>query len=660
MTVSYSRMQAAARSGLAGLAGLLVVSASPSGAADFWVPDDAGRITHTWTAEEPLVLCMQGRSVVMQVQCSPGKGLVYTLRFFNVKKDDFRKVMCRVGGEHDPKVRIDGQPMKFGSPTRATFDGMLELAHPANRGVLATRTVYPSPTKPLVLQQWELRNHTKKPIRLAVEGGRLPIQSILSVRSVTPSVESVTVAPGKAFTFCQVIQCTLPGDPDIEVDVPAERRARRGLADAAYRGPCRLETPDPSLDLAFALQKLHVLECPIDTYKGTITHNGSLRYSPGVWANDPVEYSSPVFPFFGDARLNEAGLSMYRIWQDYCQENGIDPFPGSFEHADLRLRPRGRGDDAMVLYALPKFLMFLGDRKAARELWPLVQFSAKSVEAHKTAEGVIASRTDEMEGRYPTGSANLSTSSLAYGGYCHAARLARALGKDATAGEFARRAAALRKAIERYFGAEVEGFKTYRYYKGNVTLRGWILLPLAMDITERREGTVDALISGKLWPNRLSGGDLLAESTRRTEWARETYYALRVLFKAGRTAEALRTTRCVVKAQVFGSEGPYPDEDAIDMLCPGSLYPRVFTEGVFGIVPTALDSFECTPWLPKAWPRMALRDVRAFGHSWDMVVERAGDGQRTTIRGTDGRVVFSGVGPAGTTHSVSFRRTGKQ
>jgi hypothetical protein len=87
-------------------------------------------------------------------------------------------------------------------------------------------------------------------------------------------------------------------------------------------------------------------------------------------------------------------------------------------------------------------------------------------------------------------------------------------------------------------------------------------------------------------------------------------YALRVRFKAGRTGQALDLTRRVARAQISGAKEPYPDEDATDMLCPGSLYPRVFTEGVFGIVPTGLDSFECTPWLPNAWPRMALRDVR--------------------------------------------------
>lgn len=261
---------------------------------------------------------------------------------------------------------------------------------------------------------------------------------------------------------------------------------------------------------------------------------------------------------------------------------------------------------------------------------------------------------DEMEGRYPTGTANLSTSSLAHGGYRLAARLAQSLGKPVGA-EFDQRAEPLRKGIESYFGAEVEGFKTYRYYKENTTLRGWILLPLAMGITDRQEATVAALMSDKLWPHRLSGGDILAESTRPTEWGRETYYALRVLFKAGHTEEALDITRRVVRARIFGANGPYPDEDAIDMLCPGSLYPRVFTEGVFGIVPTGLASFECTPWLPKDWPQMALRDVCAFGRAWDLVVERLGGRRKVTVS-SGGKLVMTGFGPAGKTYSVTFQK----
>ncbi|MEO0018530.1 MAG: hypothetical protein RLZZ522_1813 [Verrucomicrobiota bacterium] len=462
------------------------------------------------------------------------------------------------------------------------------------------------------------------------------------------------VKPGGTLSLASCLQARLKDGPDAPpaVEVAAEHAARHALTEAAWRGPGRLETPEPLLDQAFALQKLHVLECPIETLKGVIVHNGSLTYSPGIWANDPVEYSSPLFPFFGDAELNRASMGMYRVWLDHCRQNGIVPFPGSFEGPALQLTQRERGDDAMVLYGLAKFLLFQGDRAAAEEMWPLMEFSAASVLSHTTADGIVASQTDEMEDRYPTGNANLSTSSLAYGGYRLAARLAQSLGKPVAA-EFDQRAEVLRKGIEGYFGAEMEGFKTYRYYKENTTLRGWILLPLAMGITERQQATLAALTSNRLWPRRQAGADILAESTRPTEWGRETYYALRVLFKAGRTEEALDLTRRVVKAQIFGPKGPYPDEDAIDMLCPGSLYPRVFTEGMFGIVPTGLASFQCTPWLPAGWPQMALRDVRAFGHAWDLVVERDGVGQKVTVS-AGGRVVFSASGPAGKSYHVTL------
>ena len=622
--------------------------------ADFWVRDKPGRITHTGTGTEPLVICLQGRKVVMQVQSDRTNGFSYTARFFNLRKEvEKKKALFVAGREASPEVRVNDQPLKSEFPSSVTFDGLLTLTYPAAGGVVVTRTVYPSMTKALVIEEWQVRNTTGKRVAVTVAPARTvkPVGEDIAIVWSCPGVKTAAVKAGGVLSFATCVQARLAAEPDLAVNVAAERGARRALAEAAWSGPGRLETPEPALDVAFALQKFHVLETPIETIKGIITHNGSLTYSPGIWANDPVEYSSPVFPFFGDAELNRASMNMYRVWQEYCQEKGIIPFPGSFEGPGLKLVQRERGDDAMVLYGLSKFLLFQGDRAAAEELWPLIEFSAASVLRH-TTNGIIASRTDEMEGRYPTGEANLSTSALAYGGYRLAARLAQSLGKPVAA-EFDQRAEALRKGIEAYFGAEVEGFKTYRYYQGNTTLRGWILLPLAMGITERQEATVAALTSDRLWPHRLAGADILAESTRPTEWGRETYYALRVLFKAGHTEEALDITRRVVQTQIFGSKGPYPDEDAIDMLCPGSLYPRVFTEGMFGIVPTGLDSFECTPWLPTAWPRMALRDLRAFGRAWDLVVERAGDQQKVTVL-SGGKTLMTGLGSAGKTYSLTF------
>ncbi|MEI7956552.1 MAG: hypothetical protein WCJ66_15405 [Verrucomicrobiota bacterium] len=633
--------------------------AAPQPAAPiFWVADDAGRINHDCSGKDPLVMCMQGRKVVVQVLVDPANGFSYQACFYHVRSEANnrqKKLLQESGRAADPQLSVNERVVPCLVPTSATFDGMLTLTYPTSEGLAVTRSVYPSMSEAAVIDEWQLRNTSDKPLTLKVP----PITKVDAVdeqveiiRSCA-GVESIAVNPGGTASFVSSMTAHLTSTPIPVLNSTAAHNERRAVADAAWHGPGRLETPDPQLNLAFTLQKFHVLECPMETLQGIITHNGSLIYAPGVWANDPVEYSSPLFPFFGDAGLNRAGMNMYRIWQNHCIQHGIVPFPGSFEGPALILTQKERGDDAMVLYGLSKFLLFQGDRAAAAELWPLIEFSAASVLSHTTPDAIVASQTDEMEDRYPTGKANLSTSALAYAGYRQAAHLAKALDKPAAA-DFNQRADALRKGIEAYFGAEIEGFHTYRYYKDNTTLRGWILLPLAMGISERKDGTVAALLSNKLWPNRMDGADILAESTRPTEWGRETYYALRTLFKAGQTEVALDLTQRVVQTQIFGCKGPYPDEDAIDMLCPGSLYPRVFTEGLFGIVPTGLDSFECTPWLPKAWPRMALRDLRAFGHTWDLLVERDGDQQRVTVTSA-GKTVLSATGPAGKTYSVAIQ-----
>ncbi len=647
------------RAMLAGIISFVLSPALPAKLATetFWRVEADDQITHQLPGTAPVVICMQGRKVVMETRVDNEKGFSHRTRFFNVPANrvDKGRAIFDAGHEMVPTILANGQPLKLPLPSKVSFNGLLTLTYPETEGVVATRTIYPSMTKALVIDEWQLRNGSGKPIALSVTPNRIEKKEGEKVAMVwlSPAVESSTLEAGGQIRFHTSFHARLTDEPDLTVDVASERAARQALADAAWKGPGRLETPDAALNAAYALQKFHVLESPIETHKGIITHNGSLTYSPGIWANDPVEYSSPLFPFFGDQMLNEASMNMYRIWLAHCREFGIDPFPGSFEHAALKLTQRWRGDDAMVLYGLSKFLLFLGDRAAAEEMWPLIGFSAQSVQANTRDDGVVASKTDEMEDRYPTGDGNLSTSSLAYGGYRMAAHLARSLGKPEAA-EFDRRADALAKSIESFFGATIEGFDTYRYYKENTVLRGWILLPLAMDITQRQDGTVAALLSDKLWPNRMAGGDILAASDRpQTEWGRETYYALRVLFKAGRTDEALDLTQRVVKAQIFGPRGPYPDEDAIDMLCPGSLYPRVFTEGMFGIVPTDLDSFEFTPWLPKAWPKMALRDVRAFGRAWDLVVEREGEQQKVTVT-NGGKTILTSMGAPGKTYSINF------
>ena len=45
----------------------------------------------------------------------------------------------------------------------------------------------------------------------------------------------------------------------------------------------------------------------------------------------------------------------------------------------------------------------------------------------------------------------------------------------------------------------MEGYDTYHYYEGNDILRSWICIPLTVGISERKEGTIQALFSPRLW-----------------------------------------------------------------------------------------------------------------------------------------------------------------
>ena len=77
--------------------------------------------------------------------------------------------------------------------------------------------------------------------------------------------------------------------------------------------------------------------------------------------------------------------------------------------------------------------------------------------------------------------------------------MGRELGSLNKAAEYDSRADVIYDAIESYFGANVEGYDTYKYYDGNEVLRSWICLPLTMGIMKRKEGTLSALFSPRLW-----------------------------------------------------------------------------------------------------------------------------------------------------------------
>ena len=461
-----------------------------------------------------------------------------------------------------------------------------------------------------------------------------------------------SLPPGEKATWTVAYTLRQRTAAEVTPDAAREKAGRQALFLKAQRN-MELRTPDPLLDGTFVWAKMRLLEAPVESAKGLIQGTGTRNYLGGVWANDNVEYAAPPCPYLADATLNLACNNMFGLWMNEKPSASISP---SYESYQLCKVGNDRGDRAMMMYGLSRYLLALGDAGTATKFWPLVEKAARLTKTATNSRGIVISRTDELEGRYPTGTANLSTSSLAYGGYRAAERLARSLKKTAEADDFQARAAALAKAIESYFGAEVEGYKTYRYFDGCNVLRGWISLPLAMGMPERKEGTVAALFSSKLWFENLAlpdAGIKVASSDRGGGWPRETYYALRAAFQAGHTQLALQKTRAAVRAAMLGPAGPYMDEDGGDLLAPNVLYALVITDGLFGIEPSGFDRFACTPRLPADWPAMRLQNICLMGRNVDLAVERSGRETTLTVS-RSGKAVFRQGGEGGSTFDVDL------
>ena len=243
------------------------------------------------------------------------------------------------------------------------------------------------------------------------------------------------------------------------------------------------------------------------------------------------------------------------------------------------------------------------------------------------AAGVVASDKDELEGRLPAGDANLCTSALCYDALRHAAILFRELGDADFAAACARRAEALAQAMDRHFGCEMHGFRTYRYYEGCPVLRSWIGIPLCMGLYDRADGTADALFSPFLW---TGDGMLCAEGDKaRVTWDRSVLYAFRGVLAAHRAEKVMSYLRDYSTARLLGEHVPYPVEAWPEggrrhLSAESALDCRVFTEGLFGIDPTGFGTFAYSAALPKGISRMSLRNVRAFGRTFDIDVTPCG------------------------------------
>lgn len=532
------------------------------------------------------------------------------------------------------EMTVNGNSLREQVKT-VTLNGTMEVISQISLGHNASmslkRTYFPSVDSPSLVEIYEFTNTGKEKVNLE-------IPEIHSVLTTDPSrgVEGsytihlqtwnsgyVTLEPGKTYLFPAAISAYKSSEKVQTIDGIVEMSKRKELV-AEWMNNLVLETPEPVLNEMFAFSKIRACESIYETKSGPMHGPGGEAYYAAIWANDQAEYVDPYFPFVGYSYGNASALNSFRLFSKYINDEGM-PMPSSIiaEGLDHFGVAGDRGDGAMVAYGAARYALARGSKEEAEELWPLIEWCLEFCRQKLNDKGVVTSDSDELENRFPSGKANLCTSSLYYDALISAAYLAEDLGKGSAVVKYRDQAMQMEKNIDSYFASTVEGFDTYAYYEGNDILRSWICIPLVMGIDKRAAGTIDALFSPRLWTEN----GLLTQAGTNTFWDRSTLYALRGVFTVGEIEKAMTFLKRYSVTRLLGGHVPYaveawPEGNQRHLSAESGLYGRIFTEGMFGIRPTGLHSFSLTPRLPEDWDHMALRKVKAFGADFDIVVER--------------------------------------
>lgn len=497
------------------------------------------------------------------------------------------------------------------------------------------REFFPSEELLAGIEYTTVKNRTDRPVRLTLSTPELVLESEhrgtkgCYLMEVTHDAVDAVLAPGEKISYGLACTGRIAHEAPVKIDYAKERRRRRmrvrELADAVT-----LTTDDKELDTMFRFACIRAGESIFRTLTGDVHAPGGKVFYAASWCNDQIEYSGPWFAQTGDAvDLNAAlvaykhyipfmGPSYYRIPSSVISE-GLDIWEGAGD----------RGDAAMYLFGGSFFALTCGKPEYVEVLWPALKWCAEYCRRKTGPEGVVCSDSDELEGRFPTdGYANLSTSSLAYGGYLLAAGLAEERGEGALATQYRGYAADLKAAMEAYFGEDMHGFKTYRYTKGHDTLRSWICLPLCMRIFDRKEDTLNALFSPYLWTkNGMLTCERGKENKNDTIWDRSTLFGFKGAFIADRVDPCWNSLKQFIHTRLLGDRVPYvveayPEGAMRHLSGESALFCRIFTEGLFKLWPEGNKKFRITPTLPGQLTHLKLDGWKLAGHRICVEMER--------------------------------------
>ena len=558
-------------------------------------------------------------------------------------------LMRRYGWNVLDMTTVNGRAFTDEQVERISLKGILKVESKYDLGRRGqwklVREYFPSTEHPALMECYSLINTGKT--NLAIELPQVNQQSFTDpqkgvtgsfrIETRTDKWGHFTLQPNDTLHFSASISAYPSDKESIQLNGLEEKQKREALVNELMN-KLVLETPDPIIDRMFAFSKIRGCESIYETKGGPMHGPGGESYYAALWANDQAEYINPFFPFVGYEYGNASALNSYLHFARFMNDEW-KPIPSSIiaEGIDIWNGAGDRGDAAMIAYGAARYALAKGSKQEAETLWPLIEWCLEYCHKKLNEGGVVASDSDELEGRFPSGKANLCTSSLYYDALLSASYLCKEIEKSG-ASTYLKQAGTVRKNMESYFGANVEGFDTYAYYEGNDILRSWICIPLTVGIDERAEATINALFSPRLWTK----DGLLTQAGSETFWDRSTLYALRGVYAVGATEKATEFMKKYSATRLLGDHVPYaieawPEGSQRHLSAESGLYARIITEGMFGIRPTGFKSFTLTPRLPNDWAFMNLKDIHAFDACFNIQVKRLESGKLEVIISNNGK-----------------------
>ena len=554
-----------------------------------------------------------------------------------IPNDTHASLMQRFATDVVSMIGVDERSLQNEQTSLVEIDGMFRSVSSFDNDMELERVIFPSVDKPFMCERYVLKSTDGDKIvyipDFVHKFTTLPECGVDGSYLLQASVQGAgtyRIKGGESVTFDVIFQACRVSETPLVADVDAEYAARRSFVDNDMDSALVLDTPDPVINTMFRYAKIRASESICKTSGGYMHAPGGESYYAAIWANDQAEYVNPFFPFLGYATGNESAINSYRHFARFMNDEW-EPIPSSIiaEGKDIWNGAGDRGDAAMIAYGASRYALTLSDSKSAGELWPLIEWCLEYCNRKLNDGGVVESDSDELEGRFESGDANLCTSSLYYDALLSAAYLAEELGMSSSvAKNYRKQAAALRKSIDSYFAKEMYGYDTYQYYEGNDLLRSWICIPLTVGIMDRAEGTIDALFSDYLWHK----DGLLTQQGTATYWDRTTLYGLRGVYAAGASDIATEKLKYYSHRRLLEDHVPYaieawPEGSQRHLSAESGLYCRIITEGMFGIRPTGFKSFEIKPSMPSEWDTMSLNNIKAFGSDFNLTVDRREDGK---------------------------------